>query len=72
MMYLNNQQTADNRPDNTLDIEEGDNSDIINFLNAITPELRLDLDNNDVSIQSLSFNYHTQQENNFFIFQRLK
>ena len=58
----NNQQTAENRPDNTLDSEEGDNSDIINFLNAITPELRLDLDNNDVSIQSLSSNYHTQQE----------
>ena len=58
----NNQQTAENRSDNTLDSEEGDNSDIINFLNAITPELRLDLDNNDVSIQNLSSNYHTQQE----------
>ena len=58
----NNQQTAENRSDNTLDSEEGDNSDIINFLNAITPELRLDLDNNDVSIQNLSSIYHTQQE----------
>ena len=101
VMYLYfNQQTAESRPENTLDSEEGDNSDsrqfsivrddrrvtpslhlctcipprtitrtqmerwrhmsivtynrklpIINFPNAITPELGLDLDSNDVSIQ---------------------
>ena len=64
-----NQQAAENRPGNTLDSEDGDNSDIINFLNNITPELKLDLDTNDISIQNISSNYHMQRELMSLIFQ---
>ena len=45
-----------------LNSEEGDNSDIVTFLNSETPELRLDFDSNDVSAQNMSSCYHTEDD----------
>ena len=56
------QYGVDNVPVNVAYSEEGDNPDIITFLNSQTRELNLDLDPNDFSPQTLFTNYHLEDD----------
>ena len=51
-----------NAPENLVDGEDGEISNIVTFLNAETPELRLDFDSNDTSAQDIFTHYHTEDE----------
>ena len=64
MPICNSQSASGTAFVNLADNEEGENSDIITFLNSSTPELSLDSDSNDVSVQNIFTHYHTDDELN--------
>ena len=60
--WLNHLPDPENVLVNVADSEEGDNPDIVTFLDSQSNELRLDLDPNDLSLQTLNTNYHLEDE----------